>query len=358
MTSYFVVPPFDDTKSRYNMHTFRGRAWHFYRATNPVMMFETDRSIAMHKKRIEEFKRLKESSGGAQNYETFRGKIKYSDAELWYSRSVIEGCVHPVTKQTIFPLFRFAAFAPLNLAIVPLMLAPSTIKSKWRTMGVHVLNQTVNAVVNYSNRSSDDIDLKKLFAAYSAAVVSSCSLALSANYVMSKISDANSFKATVVRGTLPFSAVVAAGFCNLALMRSEEWLGNGVPIRAATGDLHDPVNDDNNGELLGYSRAAGKLSIAYCTATRVTLNFWAMMLPPFLLTAIFRSSKLLQGSPFLSRQVEAAVLGTIILLSVPPSLAVMKPVVTTSVSKLEPQFQNLSGKDGKRIENVTFYKGL
>lgn len=358
MASFFNVPPFDDRSPRYPMHEFKGRAWHFYRATNPILMLENDDTIALHKKRLAEFTELKKSAGGVKYYDTFRKKIPYTDAELWYSRSVIEGCVHPVTGSTIFPFFRFSAFAPLNLLMVPFMLAPSTIKSKGLTLFAHVTNQTINAVVNYSNRSSDDISIEKLLFAYICAVVSSCSLALAASKVMSKITDANSLKGTLVRSTLPFAAVVSAGLCNLSLMRSEEWFGKGVPVRAAVAPLNDPANDDNEGELLGYSQNAGKLAVGYCAATRIVLNVGVMMFPPLLIGAVVRKFATLRNSPFLARQAETLILGAFVLGTVPPSLALMKPVVTIPVDKLEPNFQNMADKDGRPVEYVTLYKGL
>jgi len=358
MASFFNVPSFDDRRPRYAMHEFKGRAWHFYRATNPALMLENDDSIALHKKRVQEFTELKNSSGGTKYYDSWRGKVPYTDAELWYSRSVLEGCVHPVTGNTIFPFFRFSAFAPLNLMMVPFMLAPSTLKSKTRTLFAHMTNQTLNAVVNYANRSSDDIGLEKLLAAYAAALVSSCSLGLAASKVMSKITDANSLKATLVRATLPFTAVVSAGLCNLTLMRSEEWFGKGVPVRAAVAPMDDPSNDDNCGELLGYSQTAGKLSIAYCAGTRIMLNVMVMMFPPLVVGAVVKKFATLRNNAFLARQAETLILGSFVLGAVPPSLALMKPVVTIPVDQLEANFQNLTDKNGRTIENVTFYKGL
>lgn len=353
MASFFHVPAFDDKRSRYDMHTFKGRAWKFYRDCNPALMFETEKSIDLHKQRLAEFTRTVKTAGKQ------RDAVPYSDNDLWYSRSVIEGCVHPTTNKTILAPCRFASYAPINLALVPLMLAPSVIASKTRSVGVHAINQTVNAVVNYANASGEDLSVERLGAAYAAAVVTSCTFAFGASVIMGRLGSAPSIKATLVRATLPFTACCSAGCANLALMRIDEWTGKGVPVRAAQGPLGSPINDDNAGEVLGFSLQAGREGVGMCALSRIFLNVCVMSMPPVIMGIVGRNAFVKRNPATVGKPLDFIVTGGLTLICVPLCLALQTPVVTMPVTQLEESFHNLSDrKTGKPIEYVTFYKGL
>eukprot|EP00923_Selenidium_pygospionis_P010210 GHVN01017758.1.p2 GENE.GHVN01017758.1~~GHVN01017758.1.p2 ORF type:complete len:196 (+),score=49.51 GHVN01017758.1:67-654(+) len=78
------------------------------------------------------------------------------------AKLVVEACVNPSTGEVIPPLGRAAAFIPVNLPIITAMLVTRPTISNivfWQWV-----NQTYNALFNYSNgsrQSSDSVDLKR-----------------------------------------------------------------------------------------------------------------------------------------------------------------------------------------------------
>lgn len=79
-----------------------------------------------------------------------------TDADLWNARRVLESSLHPDTGETIFPLFRFSAFVPVNMVIVTATVAPAVMSSFPATAAVHFINQTYNAAINYANRNASN----------------------------------------------------------------------------------------------------------------------------------------------------------------------------------------------------------
>jgi hypothetical protein len=48
-----------------------------------------------------------------------------SNLRLWRARQLIESAFHPQTKEEIFPLFRFSAFALVNIPICAMLIYPT-----------------------------------------------------------------------------------------------------------------------------------------------------------------------------------------------------------------------------------------
>jgi len=339
MSGFFACPPFTLSKTRYDMETYTGRLWHFYRSIQPTLMFETAGTLAAHQKKLDDF------AAGKLD----RSKPQNDDSHLWYSRCAIESCVHPTTKEVIPMPCRMAAYVPGNFIIVPVMVLPSTIASTARTVGIHWANQSYNSVVNYANRSSDALPMQTLLQAYVAAVVVSCSGALGATFLLRRMTDTTSARATIVRATLPFAAVAFSGGANVAMMRREEWATKGVPVRNAA---------DLDGDVLGYSLAAGKVGILKCAAARFLWNIPPMVLPPLAMVGVRRTAWAKRASEAAIRRLEIFMVCSMLVFGVAPALAAFKPNDLIVAETLEPQFHNMKDKEGKPIRIFTYYKGL
>ena len=50
-------------------------------------------------------------------------------------------CIHPDTGRPIAPLLGFSAYGLVNVLIIPVMLAPSTVASPVRNVLIHWVNQ-------------------------------------------------------------------------------------------------------------------------------------------------------------------------------------------------------------------------
>lgn len=328
-TELMNTPEFSLTKPRFSMDTFAGRCAYFYSAIDPRMCLQTEKTIGDAKALLAEYK------AGTL-------KRKVSGDELWAARGAIDACVHPATGQVINPLFRFAAFIPVNFFIIPFMVLPSTVASPSRTIFIHWFNQTFNSCVNYSNRASDEQPIGILLQAYAAAVGASLGTALGATYALKKMGTAPSVKSSVVRAVLPFLACGISGSANVSMMRQSEWRGEGIPVT------------DEDGQIRGYSRAAGKIALMECSVARFLWNMPPMLFPPLLLIPF-------AASPFAKRHaiaLETLLVVAGMILGVAPALAFFPLNETVAPTSLEEQFHGLKRKNGEPVRNLTFYKGL
>ena len=321
------VPTFSLSGSRFDMTSYWGRTAYFFKAIDPRLCLETSETLAAHQKRLDDFVQKR---GGS------------TDEQLWEARFAIENCIHPTTKVVIASPFRMAAFIPTNLFIVPFMMLPSTMASVKRTVLIHWFNQSYNCLINYNNRSSESQPMGPLLQAYAAAVGVSVSGALGATMALRKLGTKPSFAVTLVRATLPCCAVAFASSANLACMRRNEWSTEGLPVL------------DEDGEVRGKSVAAGRDALFRCAAARVLWNIPCMTLPP-LLTAPLLRIPLFAAYPV---GTESTLVGIGMVTGVAPALAWYPKHVQISAQALEPNFHNLTRKDGTPVRTFTFYKGL
>ncbi|ORC91193.1 putative tricarboxylate carrier [Trypanosoma theileri] len=314
----------------YDMDTYLGRSLYFLSSINPLLCLETERSLM--KSRL----LLDRVAAGE--------KVSASDKELWKARMAVENCIHPTSGEVLFPLFRMCAFLPMNSFIVPFMMTPGTINSVPRTIFIQWFNQSYNSAVNYANRSSDKQPMGELVKAYTAAVGISVSGALGATMMLKRVRG-GTLQATIIRASLPFLAVSAASIANLALMRKNEWMSSGSGLKVV----------DEDGEVRGYSKAAGFNSLLKCSVTRVVWNIPSMVLPTLLMAPLTARVAFARGYPILTETaLQIAGLG----IGVPFALGAFSTTVHIPATRLEPEFHGLKRKDGSPVEMFTYYKGL
>jgi hypothetical protein len=175
--------------------------------------------------------------------------------------------LHPVTGERMFLPGRMAAFVPVNTPVtVGMLLARTPVQNVfWQWV-----NQSVNVVCNYVNRSGASVDASQLAQAYGLAVGVSCSIAVGARRLVER-------GPPWVRRlglAVPYAAVVSAGAANVAFTRLPE-LQHGAPIAAP------------DGAPLGTSAAAARSAVLNTVLSRnVLLPIIPMLLPPLLSTAL------------------------------------------------------------------------
>ncbi|CCW64182.1 unnamed protein product [Phytomonas sp. EM1] len=325
-----MTPPFSLKEPKYDMNTVMGRSLYFVEAINPLLLLETKTSLEKHRELLKQWEKK---------------EIKdVPDAKLWWSRNALEQCIHPTSGEVIFPLFRMCSFLPLNFLLVPYMMLPSTVTSVSRTIFIQWLNQSINAAINYANRSSDKQPALEIFKAYTAAVTVACGGTLTATMMLRRVSHA-SLRGMIIRGTIPFLAVSVAGIVNLAVMRRNEWMrsGSGLEVK------------DEDGVPRGMSTQAGRDSLLKCSISRPVWNAPCMMLPTLLSMPIMRYYGSARRHPIMTETL-LQILG--LSLGVPFALGLFNPIQTIPATKLEPRFQNLPRKSGAPVVNYTYYKGL
>lgn len=243
-----AVPPFRPEGPRYDMSTFIGRTLHFYSVNDPRTLLYTKEDM-QRAQRLLSLHEKGESPEGT------------TDVDLWHARRVLEASLHPDTSEPISPLFRFSAFVPVNMVIVTATVTPAVMSSFPATAFIHFSNQTYNAAINYANRNaSNPVPVPRLAEGYAGAVVTSLSIGMSATALTKRVlaRGGGGAAASIIRSTLPFLAVAAAGASNVLLMRRNE-LTTGV----------DVFDDDGKG--LGKSVEVRKGRAYVCLPTRINV---------------------------------------------------------------------------------------
>lgn len=315
------LPPFDPLGSPYDIESYFGRCMYMYSITDSRTLLKTDDDVRAAVQMLKDFE---------------EGRIDGDQhrAALWEAKRLKESAVHPETGEVLNRLARFAAFPIVNIGICAAMLAESTIASVPRTIGVHLANQSYNAVVNYANGpASKPTPPMQLAESFAIAVGASVSLALGAT-VMAKRGQMS----PILRATLPFTAVSTASVFNIVSMRRNDLQGL---------EVYDKENT-----VHGISKTAGESAITKCAMTRLLWNVPIMLIPPLVMAALPIKSKRLKSVA------ELAVISTLILTAVPPAIAAFPQVETVSVTDLEAEFHDLKMKDGTPVTHLRYNKGL
>ncbi|KAL1511174.1 hypothetical protein AB1Y20_005990 [Prymnesium parvum] len=317
-----MVPPFDPKGSRFDQSTFWGRLSHFRQMVDPRTLLTTQEELRAAQELLARHA---------------RGKSDASAHELWEAKRVTDAIIHPVTGEEMFLLGRMSAFVPVNTIPTAGMLLARTPAA---TAFWQWINQSVNVMCNYVNRSGASIDMAQVAQAYALAVGVSCSIAVGAGRLI------NSGPGWVKRLgiAVPYMAVVTAGASNVAFTRLPE-MQHGVPI------------SDVEGSPLGVSKKAATTSVAMTVASRnVVLPIAPMLLPPLAMGVLRSALPNLKGIPAVAAEV--ALVATSIYFALPVAIAIFPQELSIPVSALEPEFQNLKDSHGRPITSVLCNKGL
>lgn len=378
-----VIPP------QYNTNTFLGRTRYWAASINPRYLFETKKSIHTAQELLENVATHKQavivkdksaladrviSHGNNHTTTTTSSSGNSSDAlaqavtidQVYHARTVVGQCVHPTSGDIIPAPFRMCCFLPTNYLLVPFMMAPSTLASVPRTIFAQWLNQSYNAAVNYSNRSSDKQSLTPLLTAYAAAVAVACGGSWAVSRRLQRVS-AYSTSGMITRATAPFLTVCIAAVVNLAVMRRHEWMTASPslwkPSSSASSDSASASSlapggvavMDEDGNVRGHSHLAGWDSLKKCAWSRVLWNMPCMMLPGVVMMVLPRYSALARRAPVLCESVLQMAGLTV---GVPPALAVYDRVQHVSVDRLEEPFRHMVRQDGSPVRCMTYIKGV
>jgi hypothetical protein len=217
------------------------------------------------------------------------------------------------------------------------------------------VNQTFNAVVNYTNRNANSpVTTTQLGVAYVSATTSALVASLGSKSFLEK--RVSPFFLRYV----PFIAVAAANCVNIPLMRQNEII-HGIDV------------EDEDGNIVGKSRLASAVGITQVTISRICMAAPGMLLLPILMERLekrawFNRIKFLHA-PFQVLLCGAFLIVMVIFLLIPsllykfydhfqvPAACSIFPqrasLEITTIKRAEPEF-NSETKNGK----VYFNKGL
>lgn len=153
------------------------------------------------------------------------------------------------------------------------------------------INQSYNALVNYTNRNANSaMSVNELAASYVMATTSALVAAIGAKSYWQRTAG------PIMQRYVPFAAVASANCMNIPLMRRQE-LQNGVEVC------------DSEGRVLGTSRVAGAKGIGQVVLSRIVMASPGMVLLPYITSRLEAESKVFLRRPWVSGPFQVVVNG-------------------------------------------------
>ncbi|EDV22845.1 uncharacterized protein TRIADDRAFT_50586 [Trichoplax adhaerens] len=309
---------------RWDQRHYVGRLKHFFTSANPFNIFYSDAALDSSKKLISAYKQGKEPPNTT---------VK----ELWKAKQIYDSAFHPETGEKMILIGRMSAQAPCNMAIIGSMLTfykstPAVIFWQW-------INQSFNAVVNYTNRSGKSPSYRELFFPYFFATTGAVTTAIGLNSVAHKAPP-------LVGRFIPFAAVAAANCINIPMMRQKE-LSEGILVK------------DKDGTSIGYSKIAARNAIAQVVFSRIAMASPAMILSPIVMNFLDKKPSI-QRMPYVRAPIQILLTGILLTFMTPACCAIFPQERQHSmlVSHLEPELRNQMNQRGDKSQYVYFNKGL
>jgi tricarboxylate carrier len=259
-----------------------------------------------------------------------------SGDEVWKAKHIYDSAFHPDTGEKMLIIGRMSAQVPMNMTITGCMMTfyrttPAVIFWQW-------LNQSFNAVVNYSNRSGETpISTQRLTMSYCLATASATLTALGLNRMVTNMPP-------VVGRFVPFAAVAAANCFNIPCMRSKE-LSDGVPVFT------------EDGERVGESVTAARKGITEVLVSRIVMATPGMGLPPLIMNQLEKGN-LFKKMPWARAPVQVGMVGVLLVAATPLCCAIFPQMSSIAVTSLETDLQQKVKALGKPIDRLYFNKGL
>jgi len=307
---------------RYDQSTYMGRARHFLGTTNPMNLLCTPTQLEEAKDVVVRYRK-------GEN-------VNMSDDEIWAAKSVYDSAYHPDTGDKMMLIGRMSAQVPMNMSITGCMMTfyqstPQVIFWQW-------MNQSFNALVNYTNRAGDsEISQSTLATSYVAATGGAMGTALGLNAAV------KNFPPLVGR-LVPFVAVCCANSINIPMMRRSE-LSDGVPLFT------------EKGERMGNSKTAAKEGITQVVISRMAMAAPGMVTIPLFMNVLDKRG-ILKRYPRCAAPVQIGLCGVILAFATPLCCAIFEQKASIPLSRVEPEIRAKAEALKERPELLFYNKGL
>jgi len=318
-----ILPPkFNLDAPRYDQSTYWGRAQHFFSTTNPLNCLATDAQLDTAKATVDKYKR------GELNHLT--------EEEIWAAKNLVDSAFHPDTGEKMFLPGRMSAQVPFNMTITGCMMTfykttPAVVFWQW-------INQSFNALVNYTNRSGDaPIPLATLGSSYCAATGAALTTALGLNHLTKSMPP-------IAGRLVPFCAVAAANCLNIPLMRRLE-LQEGIML------------ETKEGEKVGASKIAAREGIGMVTASRIGMAMPGMVLIPLIMNKL-DAKGLFKKYPKANAPLQVFLVGIILTFATPLCCAIFEQKASIKPTAVEQELQEKISKMTNPPELLYYNKGL
>ncbi|XP_070540955.1 sideroflexin-2-like [Ptychodera flava] len=321
--SQTVKPRIDIDAPRWDQSTFTGRLKHFFNITDPRTLLCSEKELDNAKELVSQYRLGTEPTGTTEE-------------QLYYAQKLYMSAFHPDSGEKQNLIGRMSCQVPGGMIITGGML--QFYKTWSGVVAWQWINQSFNALVNYTNRNAaSPITNKQIGLAYVTATSSALITAIGLN---SLVKTAPPLLARYV----PFAAVASANCVNIPMMRQRELL-DGI------------ILFDDNGNQVGKSQKAARKAIGQVVFSRITMAAPGMLILPIIMERLekynwFRSAKFLHA-PF-----QTLAVGCFLLFMTPTACSLFPQKCSMKVSKLEENVRlDIQEKYGD-LDTVYFNKGL
>ena len=313
----------------WDQSSFVGRFKHFLFITDPRSCFVSDDKLYEAKALVEQYRIGKEPPGTPTE-------------KIIAAKKLYEGAFHPDTGELQNLFGRMSFQVPGGMAVTGAML--TFYRTSAAVMFWQWVNQSFNALVNYTNRNAkSSLSTNQLAAAYVSATGSACIVAVKFKGFLEKRAG------SLMRRYVPFVAVAAANCVNIPLMRQNELMeGNDV--------------FDEHGFKLGQSRVAAAVGISQVVFSRIVMCAPGMTILPLIMEQLEKRPGFKRATWF-HAPFQTAAVGCFLLFMVPFACAIFPQKASLSVYTIQhyekDEYVNMFKENmGKLPETVYFNKGL
>ncbi|KAL1114946.1 hypothetical protein AAG570_007769 [Ranatra chinensis] len=298
------LPKVDINVARWDQSTYIGRAKYYFSTTNPFNLFIPSSDLEKAKILLDKYKLGKPLTG-----------VTIDD--IYKAKEQVDSAFHPDTGEKMILIGRMSAQVPMNMLITGCMM--TFYRSTSAVIFWQWINQSFNAIVNYTNRSgTSPIPNEQLGKSYIMATGGAVFTALSLNKVLHNAP-------SIIGRLVPFIAVAAANCINIPLMRIKE-LKEGVPVY------------DENNQLVGKSKIAACKGITAVVFSRVVMCAPGMVLTPIIVNWLDKRG-LFKRYPKVNLPIQLGVCGICLAFATPMCCALFPQKSAISVINIEPELQ-------------------
>ncbi|XP_034483045.1 sideroflexin-2 [Drosophila innubila] len=319
----------DVDKPLFDLKTFTGRFQYYAWMTDPRTVLLSSDRLLQAKQMVDKYRKGEQST-----------ELKPQDVH--YNMKLYNSAFHPDTGELQNFAGRMSFQVPGGMLITGGMLA------FYRTVPAVVLwqflNQSFNAIVNYTNRNANSpTSVKQLAVSYVSATTSALIAAIGCKNYWSK-------KATpILQRYVPFAAVAAANCVNIPMMRQNEIL-HGIEVKNA------------DGEVVGQSRLAAIKGISEVVLSRITMAAPGMLVLPVIMERLEKLPAY-KRIKWINAPFQTLMVGCFLCFMVPTACAIFPQqcgLDTSTIRTFEPELYEdmVKRTNGAVPKRVYFNKGL